>query len=1211
MNRSRLPRLIDAALLASSLLATPLLAQVAPASSQTTTTTTTTAPIPVEHTAAATPAVAPEAPLVLSPFTVDSSRDQGYFAGNTLAGTRLNTFVGDLPSSITVVTKQQLEDTGSLNINDVFRYEANTEGARTYTPTSLVRTEILDTLSGTGGQTGVFQDSSSGGNRIRGLSAADNEKDNFFSLNRIPFDDYNTQSVEIDRGPNSLIFGTGSPSGIVNQSRAQAVLNKFQGQISISGASWGTFRQTVSFNIPLIQDKLAIYLAQLYNDQGFQQKPSTQQTRRQYAAFTLVPFKSGKTRFTGSYENFNQFDNLPNGITPQDDITPWIASGRPIMNPLTQMVTYLSSGKTSGPYVLSTTDPNFVPGGPSSVSGQGGNTALTTATSPFFVPGMTYFSSGHNIMFVNQGSIEVFERPQPFASGGVTGFVPASFTASQALASEQRLTQSAALPTPALYTVWHQPGVVNKDIYDWSTINVNSINETYTKAQIYHLDFQQQVLDNLAINVAWYREELAQTNDGGLGQVNATQIFVDTNSFRLDGTPNPHVGQPFVDTYSTDVYVEPEKNNNYRASIVYSPDLTKLRNGFLNKLGHHQFLVSFSQHDDVSDNLRYRPAIDAGDPNYLPSAATLAQSAGYSYANSNAAIEQVIYLGGSASNASGHASTSPGQWAHPNYGGPTTVNITTYNYAQGAYTQAPVHMDSLLFYAGAGTGRTENLQDQKTYMWQSYLWQDRIVGTLGINDDEVKNRNTIFPTTGIPAEYVNGFAIPNLWKHLSPWSYIGGNTSSTGVVFKPFQHWARIDGAADGGNVLAAMARTIGLTFNRADNFNPPAQNYTDFFGKPLGKPQGKEKDWGFTIATPDNKLFLRTTWFQTTNENQVTNFISTARADYLDVTQIKDWASAVVEIRNGENPSDPNFGNAAVAGHGITTVALQNQVAALTGLPYTYGGNVGETGEFVNKTGTQSAKSKGIDLELTYNPLPNWTMKITAGKQVTTVSDVAQQGAAWIAHRMPYWLTVSANDLQPTYTTSTGTILSLRNFWTAFGYDANARAGDASGNTSTQSYFQNVVAGPLAVDQATNGTQAANQHEWSGNFLTSYTIASGPLQHLFFGGNMNYQSNAVVGYYGSTTNTQLNTTTHIAQIAAPDTSKPIYTPAQYHFDAWIGYGFKLPFSDRIRAKIQFNVADLTSSGKLLPILYNFDGSPATYRIIPPRQYTVKTTFNF
>jgi Ca-activated chloride channel homolog len=80
--------------------------------------------------------------ITLSPFTVDSSKDAGYAAGNTLAGTRLNTplsaFTGgtelkskieDLASSITVVTKQQLSDRAAVDLNDVFLNERGLEGA--------------------------------------------------------------------------------------------------------------------------------------------------------------------------------------------------------------------------------------------------------------------------------------------------------------------------------------------------------------------------------------------------------------------------------------------------------------------------------------------------------------------------------------------------------------------------------------------------------------------------------------------------------------------------------------------------------------------------------------------------------------------------------------------------------------------------------------------------------------------------------------------------------------------------------------------------------------------------------------------------------------------------------------------------------------------------------------------------------------------------
>jgi len=66
----------------------------------------------------------------LSPFMVEGTADKAYFAENTLAGSRLNSNLGDIAASITVVTKEQLADTGSMDINGVFKYEANSDGAR-------------------------------------------------------------------------------------------------------------------------------------------------------------------------------------------------------------------------------------------------------------------------------------------------------------------------------------------------------------------------------------------------------------------------------------------------------------------------------------------------------------------------------------------------------------------------------------------------------------------------------------------------------------------------------------------------------------------------------------------------------------------------------------------------------------------------------------------------------------------------------------------------------------------------------------------------------------------------------------------------------------------------------------------------------------------------------------------------------------------------
>ena len=82
-------------------------------------------------TSSAVTAAAGEA-VQMSPFEVVAD-SRGYFASNTLSGTRLNSKIEDLGASITVVTKQQLLDTAALDINDIFLFEANTEGTAQFT----------------------------------------------------------------------------------------------------------------------------------------------------------------------------------------------------------------------------------------------------------------------------------------------------------------------------------------------------------------------------------------------------------------------------------------------------------------------------------------------------------------------------------------------------------------------------------------------------------------------------------------------------------------------------------------------------------------------------------------------------------------------------------------------------------------------------------------------------------------------------------------------------------------------------------------------------------------------------------------------------------------------------------------------------------------------------------------------------------------------
>jgi len=77
-----------------------------------------------------------EKPLQLSPFEV-AVDNKGYYGANAMSGTRLNTKLEDIPSAISVVTKEQMQDFALLDLNHIFAMEVSTEGTSNYTALSF------------------------------------------------------------------------------------------------------------------------------------------------------------------------------------------------------------------------------------------------------------------------------------------------------------------------------------------------------------------------------------------------------------------------------------------------------------------------------------------------------------------------------------------------------------------------------------------------------------------------------------------------------------------------------------------------------------------------------------------------------------------------------------------------------------------------------------------------------------------------------------------------------------------------------------------------------------------------------------------------------------------------------------------------------------------------------------------------------------------
>src|SRR6185503_15529106 len=115
--------------------------------------------------------------------------------------------------------------------------------------------------------------------RIRGLTSASTSRNLFPSL--IPFDAYNTSRVEINRGANSVLFGLGSPAGIINYGVSEAGW-KNRNEVSLGTDNFGSFRAVLDLNRVIVPDKLAVRVSALDDEKKYKQDPAFRDDRRYF-----------------------------------------------------------------------------------------------------------------------------------------------------------------------------------------------------------------------------------------------------------------------------------------------------------------------------------------------------------------------------------------------------------------------------------------------------------------------------------------------------------------------------------------------------------------------------------------------------------------------------------------------------------------------------------------------------------------------------------------------------------------------------------------------------------------------------------------------------------------------------------------------------------------------------------------------------------------
>ena len=916
--------------------------------------------------------------LELSPFQVSVS-DKGYLASNTLSGTRLNSKLEDLGASITVITKQQMTDFAMLDINDIFLYEANTEGTGNYTDFTIDRSgNIADNVAG----------NPNGANRIRGIGAANTARGNFATSGRVPIDPINIDAVEISRGPNSSIFGLGNASGTVNIIPAKANLRRESTSLEFRTDSLGGTRASLDFNRPLIAGKLAFRASAVFQEDRFQRKPSYSRTKRYNGMVTYQPFKN--TTLRASIELYENYDRRPNAILPRDGISYWQANGRPTWDPVTWTVTR-NGVKTVVPF-------NSNQGRETTALGAG----LESGGSGLYARPSLFIDQGGTIglwMIGRQSGIPAPSTANPnpiptpdFQTGNVR------FVESQPAPRDGPLAQSIL-------------SITDPSIYDWFDVNVAATNWSQNRVKNFTVELEQFLLNTpqhlLAFQAGWFREDAKRYNRSfiGTGGGSPMLVFVDVNERLLDGRANPYFLRPYINALEPTSNRQPFLRDTYRGQLAYQLTLSREK-GWLRWLGDHTVAAYGEYKDTIQANYRFRDAV-LDDHTWLAPGGNRAAGAAvarsyYRYYLGDATGQNIEY-------------GSPA-WRNP--GG--TYALNWYNAATNQWVAENATIGEA-YYNAANPQRSGNIIKTMGAVTQNHFFRDRIVTTLGWRQDQNYNRNagsTSLAADGISPDYSTDKVWPN------DWLFREGQTKTYGVVVKPFRDFAAIKRRAEQGSgptaYLAGVLNSLTLHYNRSDSFLPATIAQT-LQAVLLPDPTGEGKDYGFSLQLlPDNKLVLRYNEYDNTQvmSRAGDSGIIASRAGRIDFAfgGSNDQFNLQRQATSWVTSANPTF----------TAQQVQDAVARQMGFPLDQLAKMNA----YPLADVSDVNSKGKEIEINYNPTRSWTTKVAISQQLSIDRNLSPNIQHYVDSRLPTWTAVvDQSDGQLWFTKRYGSAGTARDF--------------------------------------------------------------------------------------------------------------------------------------------------------------------------------------
>ncbi len=1183
--------------------------------------------------------------IVLSPFEVTAAESTGYVATTTLAGSRINTQLKDVGSAISVVTSEFLKDTGATDSKSLLQYTTNTEVAS-------IQGNFTNAGSSNQQEEGNFTTPNSN-TRVRGLTAADNTR-NFF-ITDIPWDAYNVDRVDMQRGANSILFGMGSPAGIINTSTKTAQYRTF-GELEFRYGSYGANRVSFDYNQQLLADELAIRVAAVRNDEQYKQKPAFSLDRRVFSTVRYEPkFLSrngAKTTIKANYESGTIRSNNPRVITPIDMITPWFTSmnkagfdpntvrdNRPFYtvdgagNVATVDYHAAANQRTRGNYIpvglpITTASGQMTAGG----ANPNYNPWLTNVASSYESGPLTYFNADGSAYMIASGV------------GNLIAARNADGTTKRTLDYFSDASRVAIAP---MGTYASNAGLPYKELYKSSTFSDTSVFDFYNNLldgdnkrewQNFHnfstslaqTFFNQKMGFELAYDQSTHRRgQYSLLTDQRAG------IAVDVNTMNMDGTPNANFGRAYIADAgiygNSDIETSREAS---RASVFFEHNFNQDgRAGWFYKLlGRHMLSGLYSQ-DMIQTDTRSFMRWGTGDDirSYVAGPPT------EKIKNNGRTVHPVVYLSDSLVGSSladvsisraGDEVVIPssipyhffdGTWNAPstvaysdpwvnaatgtnstqsqnpaNYVGWTTKNVSVLN-----ATNSFAEQDALTYSATL----LKKKSNSRAAVLQSYFWDGAIVGMYGIRRDTVKSwgaggaeasdGHIDFNATNSDGHviYDTGWRQASITKKNSP------SWSVVAHLTKLLGRWGD------------SIPVNVSLYYNESENFQVIGTRY-DMYGNEIPAASGSTKDRGILISTKDDRFSLRINKYEST----VMDASSTAG--------LNAWLVG-------------NNGDATIFAWGETWADVYDYRLGTTGdassadtnpSNWTYAAEPGMTAEQADalrlsavadwRTFTSNPKIQQVLRAFSYNDFAGVSNRnATAGlPNFSQTEDQISKGYEFefTANPTKNWrISLNASKTQAMRNNVGGTafneVIEIMN--DAFNHTDAGQIrlwGGGNLNNKVVNQWNNNFYNNYVLMKLQEGTFTPELRKWRFNVVTNYTFTEGRLKGFNVGAGYRWQDKVAIGYPVAATDT--------AGVFTYDIAHPIMGPREDAIDFWIGYEKKL--TDRIDWRIQFNMRNVGDGRKVIPLTVQptTDGSNytvAAWRIAPGQTWEITNTFRF